>query len=873
MGESRIWPVMRRGTELAAIQATLTGRAGTCGALLLGDAGVGKTTLARMATQSQRTGAVWVAGTDSAREVPLGVFAHLLENPMPVDPVAMLANAFHAVRRGKLAVIGIDDVHLVDHLSATLVHQLAVEGSVRIVATARTGEPIPDTITALWKDGYLARLDVTPFTKGEAVELVETALGGRFEQLSADLMWEASSGNALFVRHLVEGALEAGTLRQVNDVWQLRGEAACASTQLAPLISSRLDRLPDAERRALHLLAVSEPVMLAVMSELVDTHTLERIERRGLIRIIDDTGTADVHFTHSVIGEVIRQDLGQVASRRLRAEVLTAMDLHPPQAPAQRLRRAKLALHADIKVDTEFLSCAAEDAIALMNIHLAERLARAAIDQGGGLVASELLARTLLWQGRASESEEILASFDPDTLSEFDLARWGMARIANLQWSIGDSKAAAEILAMLQQRVSHRRVRLVVDGLAAALAVLDNRLEEAAALADQVLADDTAPPIAVGWAVFGGAMAAALQGRTTDAARLAARGHAIYDKIDGLLRFLLALGEVRALTLAGDFAAAQARSGDIVRITSPSQFRARAMANVLAGTVELGRGQLRAAMGRLEETLATLTGETAAWNVPARLLLVQCYCGLGYVQLAAPLLAELHDIVGRGATMFEPPVRLAAAWFAAAEGYLSGAIATALRAADLAAESGQRAIELMALHAAARFGDKACLPRVVEVASAIGGPLAEVDAAHAIGLMNSDGAAVFSASQEFERIGALLSAADAAAQAAALFDAAGRRRNSLEAAAAADRLGKACGGLKTPALCATSQPLPLSPREREVAQLVARGLTNKEIAARLVVSTRTVEGHLYRIYVKLNVTDRDDLGRMIRGEGNGDAPG
>jgi DNA-binding NarL/FixJ family response regulator len=866
VGESRAWPVLRRGKELAAIQATLQRRPGTCGTLLLGDAGVGKTTLARMATQSLRTGAMWVAGTESAREVPLGVFAHLLGSPMPADPVAMLAGAFHTVRREKVAVIGIDDVHLVDHLSATLLHQLAVEGTVRIVATARSGEPIPDTITALWKDGYLARLDVAPFTKQEAVELVETALGGHLEQLSADLMWEASSGNALFVRHLVEGALEAGTLRQVNDVWQLRGEAAVAA-KLAPLLSSRLDRLPDDEKRALQLLAVSEPSTLAVMSELVRTDTLERAERRGMIRIVDDTGTADVHFTHSVIGEVIRRNLGQVASRRLRTELLAAMELHPPQAPAQRLRRAELSLHADTKVDAEFLSRAAEDAIALMNITLAERLARVAVTQGGGLVASELLARTLLWQGRAPESEEILASFNPDELSEFELARWGISRIANLQWSIGDSEAAAEILEMLQERVSQPRLRLVVDGLTAALLVLDNHLEEATALAEQVLADPTAPPIAVGWAVFGGGMAAALKGCTADAARMAARGHEVTDKIDGLLRFLLALGEVRALTLAGDFDAAQARSGDIVRITSPSQYRARAMANVLAGTVEMGRGQLRVAMGRLEETLAALDGEAAAsWNLPARLLLVQCYCGLGDDAAAAPLVAELREVVSRGATMFEPPVRIAEAWLAAAMGHLSGAIIAAIDAADLAAASGQCAIELMALHAAARFGDKSCLPRLVEVASVIGGPLAAVDAAHAIGLMNSDGAAVFSASQEFERIGALLSAADAAAQAAALFEAAGQRRNSLEAAAAADRLGTACGGLKTPALSATSQPLPLSPREREIAHLVARGLSNREIAARLVVSTRTVEGHLYRMYLKLNLTDRDDLGRIIRRE-------
>ena len=52
---------------------------------------------------------------------------------------------------------------------------------------------------------------------------------------------------------------------------------------------------------------------------------------------------------------------------------------------------------------------------------------------------------------------------------------------------------------------------------------------------------------------------------------------------------------------------------------------------------------------------------------------------------------------------------------------------------------------------------------------------------------------------------------------------------------------------------------PLTSREREIAARAADRLSNREIAERLVVSVRTVENHLARVYVKLGVDGRRDL--------------
>lgn len=53
----------------------------------------------------------------------------------------------------------------------------------------------------------------------------------------------------------------------------------------------------------------------------------------------------------------------------------------------------------------------------------------------------------------------------------------------------------------------------------------------------------------------------------------------------------------------------------------------------------------------------------------------------------------------------------------------------------------------------------------------------------------------------------------------------------------------------------------LSAQETQIAQLVAEGLSNKEIGRRLYLSHRTITSHLYRMFPKLGVTSRAQLAR------------
>ena len=154
------------------------------------------------------------------------------------------------------------------------------------------------------------------------------------------------------------------------------------------------------------------------------------------------------------------------------------------------------------------------------------------------------------------------------------------------------------------------------------------------------------------------------------------------------------------------------------------------------------------------------------------------------------------------------------------------------------------------MHTAVCFGDRTVADRLTQLATQVDGPRAPAAAAHA-------------ASVQLQQIGARLLAADAAAQAATVHTRQNRRGSVHTAATRAHQLAETCESARTPALAVITAPLPLTDREREIVTLAASGLSNREIAQRLVVSVRTVENHLYRASTKLGTTDRTELTALL----------
>jgi hypothetical protein len=435
------WPLTGRAEELSRIGGLTRRRDGPAGVVLAGAPGVGKTRLVREAlAAAEQRGALtrWAVATASARALPLGAFAATL-GVVGSDPARLVRQASAALLAGAGkggVIVGVDDAHLLDELSAMLVHQLVLRRAATLVLTLRTGETAPDAVTALWKDGHLPRLDLQPLSAAETAILLEATLGGSVDIFAARRLFTITRGNVLYLRQLVDGELEAARLHQVAGVWRWSGELAL-SPGLVELVSARVGQLPDEQRDVVEVLAFGEPLGIPLLADLTDSLAVEQAEARGLVEVYPDGRRLQARLAHPLYGEVQREQMGRLHARRLRGRIACALAATGERRAGDTLRRALLVMDSDLQPDPVLLTGAARRATELGDLALAERVARAAVAAGGEFEPRMLLGNALHWSGRAAETDTELAPLAALARTDAERAEATIPRVAALFFILG----------------------------------------------------------------------------------------------------------------------------------------------------------------------------------------------------------------------------------------------------------------------------------------------------------------------------------------------------------------------------------------------------------------------------------------------------
>ena len=865
------WQLIGRHDELALIEAELS-RDGSAGVVVVGPMGAGKTRLVREAVdRAGRAGRAteWFAAAGGSAAVPFGPAAHLLRDTDLLAPRVQVIRLVAEQLRGRgdrrRTVLGVDDAHLLDPATATLVHYLAVARAAVVLLTVRADEAVPDQVTALWKEQAAVRLDLGPLSQNDTTAMLEALLGDQVDGAVSHELYRLSAGNPLYLRELTAEAVRAGALVRAGRVWRRGGSLATPSHGLSDLLWTRLRRLDPELRQAVELVSLAEPADVELLESAgVPRRQLENAEETGLLVTVEVGQRIAVRLAHPLYGETIRARMPVLRRQRLYRTLATALDTIAP-AGTNLVRRAQWRLAARLPAEPATLVAAARQAMAALDRDLALRLAEAAAgDAGAGLLVAELLA----WQGRADEAEHRFAELDRTASTDEELALAVRGRALNLALGLNRLADAREVVARALDRLHDPVCRLEVAGITVVLALHANSPRRAEQAWLELPVIEPPPRLALA-SIPSVVIMLTLHGLTDQAQAYAEHGlgqlRAADDPDRHVVNEMTERSLVNALLLAGQVSDAGRLVDERYRLALESRADDhRAVWGMLRGAVALAAGRLNTATRWLREASVALDEQPSLGGPAGRLLclglLAQSAAQGGDTAAAVEAIRRGHPVATDD--LLVPEYGLAKAWEAASRSDLGAARRLAIEVATTSAAEGNVAGQLLAWRDVNRFGDATAALAGLRAVPAEG-PAAEVYVAHAEAAADADAARLLAVADRMAGLGLDLLAAEAAAQAA---DAYLRTGHTVRAAAATDRAGvlrARCEGARTPLLALVGADSVLSERERQVAVLAGRGRSNRAIADQLSVSVRTVENHLHHVFGKLGITRRSQLAELF----------
>ncbi|WP_123025248.1 helix-turn-helix transcriptional regulator [Mycolicibacterium stellerae] len=911
--------VVNRETEEATLTKFLTlASTQPAGLLIEGEAGIGKTTLWLAAVDqarergfkvlSARAAAAesvlaYAALADLLREVDASVWAELPDPQRiavdrimlrgdPTDPAsdqrAVAAGFLGVVERilseGPL-VLAIDDLQWLDPSSVQVVSFTArrLSGRAGVLATARVGPDIETTASWLHmaRPDDIRRIQVPPLTLGGLNQVIATRYGRAFPRPTMVRIHEISGGNPFY-------ALE---LARVIDTAEVASDAVLPDT-LTELVQSRVGRLHKDVRHVLLAAAciaapTVEQVALATgapISRVIDL--LEDAEEKGIVGIDGHW----VRFAHPLLARGIYTGAA-IAQRR-----------------SMHRQLAKVVKEPELKARHLALAATTGDPNTLDALDNAAEMARL---RGASATAAEFLERALKLDGDTPQRrirlaghhfnagdpgraqallEDTIATLKPGPVRAEALALLGFVRL----WVNSFSQGAE----LLQQAVNEagdnlaRRTPMLVNlafalfsvglmaegALRAEDAVADAKHLQNGDLLSQALAtrellrfmcgdglDEPSLARALELEELRGDMPLAVRACMQKGLMLAWTGQLdpAAEQMLSIRRHCEDRGEESELIYvafhSGLMATWRGDLNEAVRLADEAMERALQLGDLPVMVALTVRAMPAAYQGRVADARGDVS---AALEIGAR-------CGaniLAVCQLTT--LGFLEVSLGRyreALTTLQPLLSDSGKAPKATEMFLAAFIPDAVEALIAGDQVNQAEVLVQRLE---RNGTRVDRPWMLAV-----GARARAMVCAARGDVEGASAAVGHAMAEHERlpmpferartqlvVGQLLRrqrhkdlAVNTLTEALSTFEAMGAR---LWAERASTELARTRFG---PRMISG-----LTPSEQRVAELAAKGMTNRDVAAELFISPKTVEANLSRIYRKLGIHSRAELGGRMR---------
>ncbi len=885
------WSGVARNADAEKVRDELLAE-GRMGLVVTGERGVGKTLVGRAALAGfgPNVHTIQLRSSGPGNGTPYGCLAFTLARlPQSAlgSPTAILHGITSLIRddaAGRNCVILLDNAGEVDELSTGVLLNLLQTRTARLILTAQRTTDLPADFYWLITAGKLGEFKLANMTELETLDVLQAGLGHRVSTALASQMHELVGGSPTLLQAVVSEQIERGNLVLSGSVWTLVDEVALdGRTALEDIVRARYARESPVAREVIDVLSCARSLPLTRLAKMFSAGIIADMEDAGQI-VVDRSDGHHVTLGDRYLGDIVRNwlsverrlelremvpghqehELGELTVEDLLAYAAWTHDCHAALAPAHALAAAKAAVRL---FDPKFaLKCASS-------------LTPKDREWAGGQLQK---SAAYLQLGLPLQARAVLNDVAPPQLAALgieEFADFVAAKVECMSWLQDDPAAVLELISQAKERLGHH----AAGGASASTA------RDEAARAGLVL-----ELCEFNYLSFIGDFQPMME-RLAAAAATDVRGTDPAFRLRSSIILMEALSitgkEVEARTLMREIGGQLGEWSNIPRIRENFAWRAFNVL-LLSGLWRQSIDMLRDASGR---TGHGLHSGSAATDLAVGMAYV--YAGRGYLALD-PLLAAIAQLEVRSTLQ---SLRQAYAATAFAYAQTGNSIQAAIyldraRSADRPARFVTATTTEFCMDMASRWlGDPAAKERLLhsadthfragrytlagicmlgatvngtagefqfleDLADLRQGPLAELSRTIAVGSRTKDAAVLLTAA---EQAAALELDAVQARCAALAFDFAKTAGLTSSANIAYGMLESLSESLPALPIMPRSRGPLLTERERQIAALAGKGVSNKDIALEVGISVRTVEGHLYQVFTKLGVSSRSDLLGLI----------
>jgi DNA-binding CsgD family transcriptional regulator/tetratricopeptide (TPR) repeat protein len=884
--DRQTWSLLARSHDLSKAGKFLESPE-SYGVVLTGQRGIGKSGLARAVVSSlgPKVHSLQLRNTVANGQTPYGCLGFLLAR-LPSEAVSSPTGILHAVTSlirteaaGRDTVFIVDNAGGMDPMSTGVLLNLMATGTAKVVATVQRASDLPADFHRLVIEGQLGEVHLNTLSEEQTKQVLGSVLGHYVSSTLVGSLHSAVGGNPMLLHALLEEQRHTGNLVLNDSVWTLRDRIKLeGATVVEDFVRSRLARETQASRTVVEILACAQRATLTDLAAIFGTEVLVEMEESGLLTV-ERAGDHCVSLRDPYIGEVVR---GWLSTRRMRELRLM---LHGPKEPelhgmaSQDLLSYATWMHAS---EDEPMPSPAH-ALAAGRAALDDYNPNFAIQCTQSLDPSEsqwvpgqrLKAAAYLMldlplhaaQALDEVSEAHLAALDPLEFAEITAAKcqamtWIDGRAGMVPGVVSDALDTLEAMAEAHpaEKLAKARNRLQLCRYE-----YNTYMGEYASVVEALEEEVAKDPGADREHWLRSALflveARCILGRELEAQELArtVSRHLGETESPAPLEEAFARHTFLVLLLSGQWRQCIELMRRAPSRSSRLQYR--------GALTELGIGLAYAYAGKPASAIEPLRSAVAQLELrPAMNMNKVAYAAtaFAYAQLGNSVEAgrylDLYRTCRGVGTYFSESVaefcaEMAGRWMGDPD------VKQRLLARVTTDIEKQRFTTAgICLFGATVEGTDEEYRLLEEIADRRQGPLAQISGDLARGARNRSSKSLLAAADAAASLDLLVVEARCVAMALDFARDAGETTAARTAQLRLERLEHSVSAL--PIQPRSDAPV-LTERERQIAKLAGKGVSNREIAMDIGVSVRTVEGHLYQVFTKLGVSSRGELNGLL----------